>query len=135
MNMRKIIILFVLSLFLFSCKPEEKKTENEITYNIYYFHPTARCESCINIENFIKELIETNYKTNPEIKFIELNIEDSKNEHYRKDYELKYSSVVITKQRNLKEEKYKNLDSIWTYSNNKTGFLKYADSEIQSFIK
>jgi hypothetical protein len=138
--MKHIILIFALSLLFVSCKTEmkqteEKKTDSGVSYTMYYFHTTARCESCFSIENFTKELLETKYKSNPEIKFIALNIEDSQNEHFRKDYNLKFSSVILTKQKNSKEEKYKNLDSIWTYSGNKDGFIKYADSEIESFIK
>ena len=138
--MKIIFLFFTLALFLISCKSEEKKTqekktERSISYTMYYFHPTARCESCINIENFTKELIETKYKTNPKIDFIALNIEDTQNEHFRKDYNLKFSSVVFSKQKGDKEEKYKNLDSIWTYSDNKESFTKYMDSEIKEFAK
>jgi hypothetical protein len=133
--MKKIILFFVLALFFISCKSEDKKTESGISYTMYYFHPTARCESCISIENFTKELIELKYNKNPGIKFIALNIEDTQNEHFRKDYDLKFSSVVISKRKDDKEEKYKNLDSIWTYSSNKEGFIKYMDSEIKEFIK
>lgn len=64
-----------------------------------------------------------------------INIEDRENEHFRKDYGLKFSSVVLSKTKDGKEEKFKLLDSIWTYSDNKEGFLKYTDSEIQAFIK
>lgn len=134
-NMKKTILFLVLTLFLISCKSEDKKTEDDVSYTMYYFHPTARCESCINIENFTKELIESKYNKNPEIKFIALNIEDTQNEHFRKDYDLKFSSVIISKQKENKEEKYKNLDSIWTYSSDKEGFLKYMDSKIKEFIK
>jgi hypothetical protein len=134
-NMKKIIILLFLTLSLFSCKQKEMKTEDGAAYTMYYFHPTARCESCINIENFTKELIETKYNKNPAITFIALNIEDTQNEHYRKDYNLKFSSVILSKQKNTVEEKYKNLDSIWSYSDNKDGFFKYMDSEIKEFIK
>lgn len=133
--MEQIFLLFILSFFLLSCKTENKKNDDDASFSVYYFHPTARCESCINIENFTKELIETKYNKEPEIKFIALNIEDTQNEHFRKDYDLKFSSVVLTKQKDNKEEKYKNLDSIWTYSSDKDGFFKYIDSEIKEFIK
>ncbi|MBI5403981.1 MAG: hypothetical protein HY959_11320 [Ignavibacteriae bacterium] len=133
--MKKIFLIFILALFIISCKKEDIKTESGISFTMYYFHPTARCESCINIENFTKELIETKYNKEPKIKFIALNIEDTQNEHFRKDFSLKFSSVVLTKQKDNKEEKYKNLDSIWTYSGNKEGFIKYMDSEIKEFIK
>jgi hypothetical protein len=133
--MKRKLLFFILALFLISCKSEIKKNESGVSYTMYYFHPTARCESCINIENFTKELIESKYNKNPEIKFIALNIEDTQNEHFRKDYDLKFSSVVISKLKDNKEEKYKNLDSIWTYSGDKDGFFKYMDSEIKEFIK
>jgi PBP1b-binding outer membrane lipoprotein LpoB len=133
--MKKILLIFIIALLIISCKKEEVKDAEKISYTMYYFHPTARCESCINIENFTKELIETNYNKEPKIKFVALNIEDTQNEHFRKDYNLKFSSVVITKSVNGKEEKYKNLDSIWTYSEDKSGFTKYMDGEIKEFIK
>jgi len=133
--MRKIILFFILAILFISCKTEGNKTKSGASYIMYYFHPTARCESCINIENFTKELIETKYNKEPEIEFITLNIDDAQNEHFRKDYKLKFSSVILTKQKNSIEEKYKNLDSIWTYSSDKEGFFKYLESEIKEFIK
>lgn len=133
--MKKLFLFLLLGILIFSCKKDEPKSESGVTYTMYYFHPTARCESCINIENFSKDLIEKNYNSNPAIKFTGLNIEDSQNQHFRKDYNLKFSSIIISKQNGNREEKYKNLDSIWSYSDNKEGFLKYMDSEIKEFIK
>lgn len=133
--MKKIFLFFISALLIISCKKEEVKTESGVSYTMFYFHPTARCESCINIENFSKELLETKYSSNPKIEFKALNIEDSENEHFRKDYDLKFSSVVLTKHKDNKEEKYKNLDSIWTYSSDKDGFFKYMQSEIKEFTK
>lgn len=133
--MKLIFLLFILSPFLLSCNKENKNNDDNASYSVYYFHPTARCESCINIENFTKELVETKYSSAPVIKYISLNIDESKNEHFKKDYALKFSSVIISKQRNGIEEKYKNLDSIWTYSGNKDGFFRYMDIEIKEFIK
>lgn len=133
--MKKLLLFFIVLIIVISCKKEDVKSENGLNYIMYYFHPTARCESCINIENFTKEIIETKYNTSPVIKFLALNIDDSQNQHFRKDYDLKFSSIIISKQIDEKEEKYKNLDSIWTYSNDKEGFFRYMNSEIKEFIK
>jgi len=131
----QIFLFLILSILFVSCNKENKSTLNDITYTVYYFHPTARCESCINIENFTKELVTTKYTTPLPMKYISLNIEEPENEHFRKDFNLKFSSVVIVKHKRGEIEKYKNLDSIWSYSDNKFNFIKYADSEIQSFLK
>ena len=132
----KTLILFSSILFfiiLTGCgKKDEAKINNnsEIKYTAYYFHPTARCESCINLENYIKELIETKY-VNSGFRFKEINIEQKENEHYRKDYNLLFSSVIIE---NSESKKWKNLDSVWSYTDNKDKFFKYAEREINNFI-
>ena len=130
-----IIIVLTSGITLLSCNKDKVLGTNDITYTVYYFHPTARCESCINIENFTKELVTTKYTTPLAMKYVALNIEDAENEHYRKDFNLKFSSVVIVKSKKGETEKYKNLDSIWMYSENKFNFFNYADREIQSFLK
>jgi hypothetical protein len=130
-----ILIALALGITILSCSKGKVFETNDITYTVYYFHPTARCESCINIENFTKELVTTKYTTPLAMKYVALNIEDAENEHYRKDFNLKFSSVVIVKSKKGETEKYKNLDSIWTYSENKFNFFNYADREIQCFVK
>lgn len=133
--MKKFVIIFLLSLIFVSCQKEKFVGTNDVTYKVYYFHPTTRCESCINIENFTKELVTTKYSSPLPMKYESLNIEEKENEHFRKDFDLKFGSVVITKYNKGQVEKYKNLDSIWSYSDNKFNFFKYADSEIQAFLK
>lgn len=133
--MKHLPSLLLIGFLFFSCRTENKTSAPGEVYSVYYFHPTARCESCINIENFTKELIETKYSKSPAMVYKAINIEDRENEHFRKDYGLKFSSVVLSKTKDGKEEKFKLLDSIWTYSDNKEGFLKYTDSEIQAFMK
>jgi len=133
--MKHILLMMLTGLLFFSCKTNDKAPDAGENYSVYYFHPTARCESCINIENFTKELIESKYSNYPAVGFKAFNIEDKENEHFKKDYGLKFSSVVLSKRKNGREEKFKLLDSVWTYSGDRDGFIKYADSEIQKFIK
>ena len=132
----KTIILFsyiLIFTMLSGCgKKDEAKINNnsEIKFTAYYFHPTARCESCINLENYIEELIETKYLSSG-FRFNEINIEQKENEHYRKDYNLLFSSVIIE---NSENKKWKNLDSIWSFTNDKTKFFEYTEKEINQFI-
>jgi hypothetical protein len=132
-----IILIFIISFAFFSCnKKKEILTKNvsESKFIAYYFHPTARCESCINLESYMKEIIDTKYSKDG-IKFIALNIEDAENEHYKKDFDLKYSSVILVKSDGEKYNKWKNLDSVWSYTDDKEKFIKYAEKEIINFIK
>jgi len=118
---------------LASCgKKDEAKINNnsEVKYTAYYFHPTARCESCLNLEAYIKELIESKYSSKG-FAYKSINIEEKENVHFRKDYNLQFSSVIIE---NSENKKWKNLDSIWSFTNNKIKFIEYTEKEINQFI-
>jgi|WetSurMetagenome_2_1015567.scaffolds.fasta_scaffold459464_1 hypothetical protein len=134
--MTKPLIFFVLCLYsaiIPGCGKKEGANLNKNSdekYIAYYFHPTARCESCINLENYIKELIETKY-TDKGFSFKEVNIDLKENEHFRNDYDLKFSSVILV---NTNSNKWKNLYLIWSYTDDKEKFLNYAESEINNFI-
>lgn len=125
--------LFFSVLFL-ACSKENTINQNKNVnekYIVYYFHPTARCESCLNLEAYIKEIVETKY-TKAGFVFKSINIEDKENEHFRKEFNLKFSSVVIV---NMENNRWRNLDSIWSYVEAKEEFFNYAQKEINNFIK
>jgi len=127
MNISKIIVFILLSLSSFAC------SKNNTKYVAYYFHPTARCKSCLNLESFMKELIDTKY-TRDGFQFKEVNIDEKENEHYKKDFDLKFSSVILVKFEKDKQIKWKILDSIWSYTNDKEKFFNYAEKEITDFL-
>ena len=116
-----------LSLYAFAC------SNNNTKYIAYYFHPTARCQSCLNLESFMKELIENKY-TEDGFQFNEVNIDEQENEHYKKEFDLQFSSVILVKFENEKQIKWKSLDSIWSYTNDKEKFFNYAEQEIKDFL-
>jgi hypothetical protein len=129
------LLLFLLLSVLISCNKNKDEIKNDNTkYIAYYFHPTARCEGCMNMEAYLKEIIDTKYAKEG-ITFIGLNIEDTENEHFRKDFDLKYSSVILVKVEGDKNTKWKNLDSVWSYTENKQKFFEYSEKEINNFIK
>lgn len=133
----KYFVLILFSLLILSCSKNDNSSlaEKGNKYLVYYFHPTARCESCINIENFTKELIETKYSRNPSIEYKPLNIEDKENEHFKKEFNLKFSSVVIVDAKDKSVNRFKLLDSVWSYSDNKEKMFEYVEREIEEFIK
>ena len=127
MNISKLLVFILLSLFAFAC------SNNNTKYIAYYFHPTARCQSCLNLESFMKELIENKY-TEDGFQFNEVNIDEQENEHYKKEFDLQFSSVILVKFENEKQIKWKSLDSIWSYTNDKEKFFNYAEQEIKDFL-
>ena len=126
MYILKIILFMHLSLYAFAC------SNNNTKHIAYYFHPTARCQSCLNLESYMKELIDTKFNEDG-FHFEEVNIEEKENEHYKKDFDLQFSSVILVKFENDKQIKWKNLDSVWSYTNDKEKFFNYVEQEITDF--
>lgn len=122
-----------------------KKITKDSTFNkkkdsqrilAYYFHPTARCVTCRNIEAYSIEAIkEWEVETGKNVIWKELNIEDSVNEHYVNEYSLEFSSLVIARYTEGTKDKWKNLEETWKLVNDKDSFKKYVIFELNQFIK
>lgn len=116
---------------------EDKAKKDNIKLIVYYFHATARCKECINIENFTKEIVETEFtkeKKSVKMIFRPLNIEDSVNEHYINDFNLDVSTVILSKLINNKQVGWKNLEHVWKYADDKPLFFKYVKDGIKDFL-
>jgi hypothetical protein len=110
--------------------------ETEVKILAYYFHPTARCVTCRNIEAYSYEAIqEWEKKNKKKVTWQELNIEDSVNEHFVKEYSLEFSSLIIVKYVGGKKDKWKNLEETWKLVNDKNSFIKYVMHELSRFAK
>ena len=112
--MNKSIIFVLLAVFFIACgnKTEIKQAENltqekpivttadDSVINVYYFHGKQRCKTCIAIENVTKNMVVENYKDNPKVKYIEVNIDEAINKDLVEKYEIAFSSLLITKGEN-----------------------------------
>ena len=73
---------------------------------VYYFHITNRCPTCISIENNTKKALDTYFSKeikNGTIKMIVLNVDDEKNKKISEKYAVYGSALFITKILNKKE--------------------------------
>lgn len=128
---RSVLFCLFLITVIYGCgKETAENTNKEIKYTAYYFHPTARCEECLNLEAFLKELIETKY-TDKGIEFKTINTEEKENMNIKNKYEIMASSVVLTE---INSDKWKKLDSVWSFTHDKVNFFRYTENEINNFI-
>lgn len=103
---------------------------------VYYFMTTQRCPSCMKIEAFTKETVQTKFggalkKGGMVWKMV--NVDLPENRHFIKDYQLYTKSVVLVKMRNGKQVEWKNLDRVWTLLGNKESFQAYIFKEVTAF--
>ena len=104
----------------------------------YYFHGSFRCPTCMNMEKYSREAIDSNFKdalASGDLEFKAVNIEDRGNEHFVNDYKLYTKSLILSLVKDGKEVKSKNLDKIWELARNKQKFIDYVTSEVTGFMK
>lgn len=108
--MNKSILIVLLTVFFIACgnKTENKQADNltqeqavitadASVVNVYYFHGKQRCKTCIAIENVTKNAIADSYKDNPNVRYVEVNIDEAQNKDLVEKYEIAFSSLLIVK--------------------------------------
>ncbi len=96
---------------------------------VYYFVLKPRCITCKKMEEYTKEAVGEIKSDKIEYKVIDL--DKPENRHYKERYKLYTKSVVIVKNKNGKEIKYKNLDKIFVKARKKDDFKNYIKEEIK----
>ncbi len=115
------------------------ETPPEISSKViaYYFHSTRRCVSCRKLEAYSREAIETGFAEaleSGELELLILNTDETEYKHFLDDYQLYTKSLVLSKIEDGEETEWKNLDKAWRLLGNKKGFIKYVQTEVQTFL-
>jgi hypothetical protein len=103
---------------------------------IYYFHGTSRCQTCRTIEAYADEAVKAAFGpelARGELLWQPLNVDESANEHFVKDYQLFTRSLVVVDGANPK--RFKNLERVWQLVGDKPVFMRYVQDEVRAFGK
>lgn len=104
-----------------------------------YFHNTARCVTCRNIENRSKEAIEAAFAVelaSGQLTWRALNMEERENEHYAIDYDLPYASLVLAEVDGEREVRFKVLEQTWDLVHKRQPLLEdYVVGETRAFLE
>jgi hypothetical protein len=68
---------------------ETKKVE------VYYFHGTRRCATCLAVSSVTKDLIESKFGDNSNVKFIEINIDEEENAELVEKFQVTGSGLYV----------------------------------------
>lgn len=103
----------------------------------YFFHGTRQCPTCIKIGKVSHEVImqtfEDRLKTGS-LEFREIDVDKPENQHFRQDFSLFTSSVVLVQEKDGSVLRYKNLARVWELIRNETTFRKYIEDETAAFL-
>ncbi|MBU1053166.1 MAG: hypothetical protein KKC46_04965 [Proteobacteria bacterium] len=104
---------------------------------VYYFHGKNRCYTCKRIEKLTRETVD-NYFGNEIsaglVKMEVVNVDEPKNKHFAKEYQLFTKSVIVSDIVNGKEQQWKNLQKVWELVHNEEAFKEYIRNEIKLYL-
>ena len=104
---------------------------------VYYFHRTARCATCLKIEELSKNSVMANFADElkrGDLVFKSVNVETGGNEHFVDDYQLVSQALVLVDYRDGVQEKWKNLDQVWDLVHTDDAFNAYVRDEVRTFL-
>ncbi|HYN43215.1 MAG TPA: nitrophenyl compound nitroreductase subunit ArsF family protein [Thermoanaerobaculia bacterium] len=108
------------------------------TIYVTYFRSTARCMSCLKIEDLTDAAMTTRFAgpiADKRVVWRTLNVDEPENNHFMKDYGLYTKSVVVSEVRNEREVRWKNLDQVWQLLGDPAAFQSYVEREVQAFLE
>ena len=148
-NRKTIVILcmFIISFFLVSevvadagksetASPVVKEASKKLV--AFYFHGNFRCTNCKKIEQYSGEAIEKYFAEQlrtEKLVFNIINTDLPKNKHFIENYQLYTKSLIIAEFKDRKQVRWKNLDKVWNYLNDRDKFYEYVRSEIQKYLE
>jgi hypothetical protein len=119
--------------------PDSSKTAIVPPHQViaYYFHGNVRCASCLKIEAYTKEAIDSAFagelKDNRLVWRV-INTDSTCNEHYLTDYKLFTKSVVLSDLHDGKETRWANLDKVWELLTDQAKFHAYICDELNPYL-
>ncbi len=108
------------------------------TIVVSYFHTTARCASCLRIEDLTAHTVTTRFGValaGKRLVWRTVNIDEPENAHFAKDYSLHTKSVVVSEMKDGREVRWKNLDQVWPLLRDQEAFTQYVEKEIKAFLE
>jgi hypothetical protein len=108
------------------------------TIYVTYFHTTARCVSCLKIEDLTNATMSASFAgpiAEKRVVWRVVNVDVPENNHYVKDYSLYTKSVVVSEVKNGREIRWKNLEQVWQLLRDPEAFRGYVEREVRAFLE
>jgi hypothetical protein len=103
----------------------------------YYFHGTARCRTCLAIENTARDTLMRELASEFEsgaIQWRAVDFEQPENAHFAQEFELTGASLVLVQQAGGRTERWDNLERVWELIGDDAGFNAYVLDEARGYL-
>jgi hypothetical protein len=104
--MKKLLFVAIAVLLITACGQKSNKntqsqgeqpTETAVAAKVvvYYFHGKQRCKTCLAVQEIAQKTVATQFETNPEVQFIEVDITDETQQNIVDKFEVTWSSLIL----------------------------------------
>jgi hypothetical protein len=111
-------------------RPAEVSTGEQLI--VYYFHSSTRCPTCRTIERFTNEVIADDAKAGT-VDWRVVNYEEPAHRHFVPQFDLVCPSVVLVHTRDGEVTRWKNLERVWEWTDDRSAFHDYIRTELTAF--
>jgi len=104
---------------------------------VYYFHETIRCSTCMKFQAYSKATLDTYFSKDlkdGEVEWHVLNMDTPQNKHFVKQFKLFTKALVIEKVHDGKVVAWKNLEDIWSFTEDEAKFMNYVKTNIDAYL-
>ena len=101
-----------------------------------YFHGDVRCATCLKLEAYAKEAVESAFPeaiARGEVEFRAVNVDRPENRHFIEDFQLTNKTVVVTEELDGKVERHVKLDDVWRLVGNHDAYLLYVQDAVRAY--
>ncbi len=104
----------------------------------YYFYNTQRCATCLKIERQAREALREEFSeacAAGRLEWRAVNMQESPNEHFVKDYELVTSSLVLVKVEGGAPAEWQRMDRVWELVDDPLNFHVYVTEQAREYLE
>ena len=120
-------------------RPTSPQTEPAHPFKVvaYYFHRTIRCPSCLRIEEYAKNAVESMFPqeiADGVVEWRTLNMERTDNARFVESFKLETPSLILERIEGNVRRDWKNLDKVWDLLHDQGVFTVYVHEELEKML-
>ncbi len=104
---------------------------------LLYFHRRFRCPECERIEAGTRKALQAHFpKALKEGRLVMevINLDEPGNEHYTKDYNFFFNTIIVVNTENGSERGFKNLEDVWKIYEDEQVLSQYIKDQVGDYL-
>ncbi|MBK7644646.1 MAG: hypothetical protein IPJ19_16660 [Planctomycetes bacterium] len=102
------------------------------------FHGALRCPTCLRIGALSKSVVDTEFAleaSQGRVSWMAIDFEEPGNVHYREDYDLSSSNVVVLRRSAGRDLGWSRLDEVWSLNDDEPAFRAYVQAAVGEALR